>query len=44
MDVAYQNALSRLRYTPANNATGRVGLYNMGRNISVLVSVPLDIR
>ncbi|MES2702622.1 MAG: TonB-dependent receptor [Bacteroidota bacterium] len=44
MDVAYQNTLSRLRYTPANNATGRVGLYNMGRNISVLVSVPLDVR
>lgn len=43
-DVAYQNTLSRLRYTPINNATGRYGLFNMGRNFSIIVSVPLDIR
>jgi iron complex outermembrane receptor protein len=34
-DVAYQNHLSRLKYAPENLATGRVGVYNMGRNISV---------
>ena len=43
-DVAYQNALSRLRYSDVNNATGRVGMYNMGRNFSFIVSVPLDIK
>lgn len=43
-DVAYQNTLNRLRYTPINNVTGRVGIYNMGRNVSILISVPLDIR
>jgi iron complex outermembrane receptor protein len=43
-DVAYQNALSRLRYADVNNVTGRTGLFNMGRNISILLSVPLDIR
>jgi iron complex outermembrane receptor protein len=43
-DVAYQNALSRLRYADVNNVTGRLGLFNMGRNFSILLSVPLDIR
>lgn len=34
-DVAYQNHLSRLKYAPENLATGRIGVYNMGRNVSV---------
>ena len=34
-DVAYQNHLSRLKYAPENPATGRVGVYNMGRNFSL---------
>jgi len=34
-DVAYQNHLSRLKYAPENLETGRVGVYNMGRNVSV---------
>ena len=34
-DVAYQNHLSRLKYAPLNAATGRNGVFNMGRNISV---------
>ncbi len=34
-DVAYQSHLSRLKYTPQNLATGRIGVFNMGRNISV---------
>ena len=34
-DVAYQNHLSRLKYAPENPATGRIGVYNMGRNFSV---------
>ena len=44
MDVAYQNSLSRLRYAPENYVTGRTGVYNVGRNFSAMVSVPLDIR
>ena len=44
MDVAYQNSLSRLRYAPVNNVTGRTGVYNVGRNISAMVSIPLDLR
>ena len=34
-DVAYQNHLTRLKYTAINYATGRTVVYNMGRNLSV---------
>ena len=40
-DVAYQNHLSRLKYTDENIATGRRGIYNMGRNFSIKLNVPL---
>ncbi|HJT74212.1 MAG TPA: TonB-dependent receptor [Chitinophaga sp.] len=43
-DVAYQNHLSRLKYAPENEATGRVGVYNMGRNFSVKVAIPIDFK
>ena len=38
---AYQNHLSRLKYTDINAATGRMGVYNMGRNIVFKVVIPL---
>ncbi|HET6225092.1 MAG TPA: TonB-dependent receptor, partial [Bacteroidia bacterium] len=41
LDAAYQNNLSRLKYTPENYATGRMGVYGMGRNVSVKLIVPL---
>ena len=41
-DVAYQNHLSRLKYTDENMATGRMGVYNMGRNFSFKLNVPLQ--
>jgi iron complex outermembrane receptor protein len=41
-DVAYQNHLSRLKYTAINNATGRIGVYNMGRNFSAKIIVPFN--
>ena len=41
-DVAYQNHLSRLKYAAVNNVTGRQGVFNMGRNFSVKVNVPLE--
>lgn len=43
-DVAYQNHLSRLKYAAQNEATGRVGVYNVGRNFSVKVSIPIDFK
>jgi iron complex outermembrane receptor protein len=43
-DVAYQNHLSRLKYTAVNPASGRMGVYNMGRNFSVKLFVPLEFE
>ena len=40
---AYQNHLSRLKYTDINPVTGRQGIYNMGRNIQLKVIIPLQI-
>jgi iron complex outermembrane receptor protein len=38
-DTAYQNHLSRLKYAPVNPATGRIGIYNMGRNFNIKLVV-----
>jgi iron complex outermembrane recepter protein len=40
-DVSYQSHLSRLKYAPENVATGRMGVFNMGRNVSVKLIVNL---
>ena len=42
-DIAYQSHLSRLKYSPENYATGQQGVYNMGRNISFKLIVPVDL-
>ena len=41
LDKAYQNHLSRLKYADVNAATGRRGIFNMGRNITFKIVVPL---
>lgn len=43
-DAAYQNHLSRLKYTDVNVLTGRSGVYNMGRNFSVKINVPFGFK
>ncbi|WPQ63065.1 TonB-dependent receptor [Chitinophaga sancti] len=43
-DVAYQNHLSRLKYAAENEVTGRTGVFNMGRNYSVRVAIPLNFK
>ena len=45
-DVAYQSHLSRLKYFEVYpmNPTGKSGIYNMGRNISFKLTVPLNIK
>ena len=40
-DLAYQNHLSRLKYAAENLQTGRRGVFNMGRNFSVKLNIPL---
>lgn len=39
-DVAYQSHLSRLKYTALNAATGRTGVFNMGRSINLKINIP----
>ncbi len=43
-DVAYQNNLSRLKYADVNPITGRTGVFNMGRNFSVKVAIPINFK
>jgi iron complex outermembrane receptor protein len=43
-DAGYQNHLSRLRYADVNNLTGRRGIFGMGRNISLSLSVPIGLK
>lgn len=42
-DIAYQSHLSRLKYAAVNNVTGRTGVYNMGRNISFKLIIPVEL-
>ena len=42
LDKAYQNHLSRLKYADVNVATGRRGVYNMGRNITFKVVITIN--
>ncbi|MFM2359890.1 MAG: hypothetical protein RLY16_1883 [Bacteroidota bacterium] len=43
-DRSYQNHLSRLKYTATNMATNRVGVFNMGRNFSIKLLIPLQFK
>ena len=43
-DVAYQNHLSRLKYTAINSVTGRQGVFNVGRSFAIKVNVPLSFK
>lgn len=41
LNKAYQNHLSRLKYADENVVTGRRGVFNMGRNFTFKVVVPI---
>ncbi|RDC65988.1 TonB-dependent receptor [Adhaeribacter pallidiroseus] len=43
-DAAYQNHLSRLKYAAVNEATGRRGVFNMGRNFGVRLIIPITFN
>ena len=43
LNRAYQNHLSRLKYCDINNATGRQGVYNMGRNVVFKLIIPIEL-
>jgi len=44
-NVAYQDALSRLKYFEEypTDPRGHLGIYNMGRNVGVKLSIPFDV-
>lgn len=39
-NISYQDHLNRLKYADINNVTGRGGVYNTGRNLSLMVTIP----
>jgi iron complex outermembrane receptor protein len=41
-NTPYMDYMSRFKYYPVNYTTDRVGVFNMGRNLSLKVVVPLD--
>ena len=43
LNKAYQNHLSRLKYADINTVTGRRGVYNMGRNITFKLVIPVTL-
>ena len=43
-DASYQNHLNRLKYTDTNAVTGRMGVFNMGRNLSLKLNIPLNFK
>lgn len=43
-NVAYQSHLSRLKYAPENYASGRNGIFNMGRNFSFKLLIPIAFK
>ena len=44
LNETYQNHLNRLKYAPENPLTGRNGVFNMGRNFSFKIVVPIVFR
>ena len=42
LNKAYQSHLSRLKYADMNVVTARRGVYNMGRNITFKIVVPIE--
>lgn len=44
LNKAYQSHLSRLKYADVNNITGRRGVYDMGRNFTFKIVIPINIK
>jgi len=41
-NTAYIDYMSRFKYFPVNYTTGRVGVFNMGRNVSIKMVIPIN--
>jgi iron complex outermembrane recepter protein len=44
LNTVYMDYLSRFKYYPVNYTRDRVGVFNMGRNISLKLIIPIDIK
>jgi iron complex outermembrane receptor protein len=42
LNTAYIDYMSRFKYLPYNEANGKVGVFNMGRNVSIKIIIPFD--
>ena len=43
-NTSYMDYMSRFKYYPVNYTTGRVGVYNMGRNFSIKIIIPIHVK
>ncbi len=44
LNTGYMDYMSRFKYDPVNPLTNRVGVFNMGRNLSVKLIIPISIK
>jgi len=43
LNKTYMDYMSRFKYLPVSYTTNRVGVFNMGRNLSIKLLVPINI-
>lgn len=43
-NTGYMDYMSRFKYYPVNPVTDRVGVFNMGRNVSIKLIIPIGIK
>ena len=43
-NLTYMDYMNRFKYYPVNLVTDRVGVFNMGRNVSIKLDIPLDFK
>jgi len=44
LNTGYMDYMSRFKYDPVNPATNRVGVFNMGRNVSIKLIIPINVK
>lgn len=43
-NTRYMDYMSRFKYYPVNPLTDRIGVFNMGRNVSLKMIIPIDVK
>jgi iron complex outermembrane receptor protein len=44
LNTGYMDYMSRFKYYPVNYASDRVGVFNMGRNVSIKLIIPFNLK